>query len=159
MYDAYPPAKKIAIAVAVVVVVIAMHYGLRKTPESMISFRKVHVWPSQYARSSSGGVTVHGYTNNHWTTEPNGWIVNNNDFPVKVKRVWVARSETTQWIKELGPGEKMHELIYRQHRFYIYNTEGGEIGFIYPRPNGLDYADIPALEAKTREEFANEHSL
>jgi hypothetical protein len=85
----------------------------------------------EYSNSEtrSAGVTVHGYATQ-------GWIQNNNSNLVRVKQVWIFNGETTQWIKELKPGEKIDEYIDPQHGFYVLTKEGGEIGWIKPEKNG-----------------------
>lgn len=62
-----------------------------------------------------------------------GWIENTNEFPVRIKQVWIFNSsEKTEWIKVFQPGEKKYQYIHFQHGFYILNLEGTEIGWIDP---------------------------
>lgn len=81
------------------------------------------------SESSSVGVIVHGYTSP-------GWIQNNNSYPVRIKRVWIFRGETTEWINVFQPGEKRLQYISHQHGFHIYLLDGTEVGWIKPEQNG-----------------------
>jgi hypothetical protein len=83
-----------------------------------------------HSESSEAGVVVHGYCTM-------GWIQNTNDFPVNIKQVWVYKeAERTVWSKEFPPGKKLEQpYISHQHRFYVYNMDGGEIACITPVKN------------------------
>jgi len=71
----------------------------------------------------NAGITVHGYCKK-------GWIRNDNDFPVRIKQVWIFKGETTQWIKIFQPGEIYHQYISHQHGWHVYTIDGVEIGWI-----------------------------
>lgn len=81
------------------------------------------------AESVSAGVLVHGYCGG-------GWIKNTNDFPVRVKRVWISKGESTQSIDVLAPGEVHSLFVSHRHGFYVTTLDGVEIAWIRPNPNG-----------------------
>jgi len=73
--------------------------------------------------SASNGVVVRGYC-------ADGWVQNNNKFPVRIKCIWQFKGETTKWIKVLQPGDYFEQYMSHQHAFYIYTLKGTELGFI-----------------------------
>jgi len=83
------------------------------------------------AETTNAGVVVHGY-------DCAGYIQNTNQVPVRVKQVWAFRGETTIWLKVFQPEEKQAQYVSNQNRFYVYDMNGVEIGFIYPSDNGKE---------------------
>lgn len=81
------------------------------------------------SETKNSGVIVHGW-------ESDGWIENTNDFPVRIKEVWIYRGETTVWINIFLPNQKIEQFISQQHGFHIYTLDGIEIGWIQPIRNG-----------------------
>jgi hypothetical protein len=72
------------------------------------------------------GVVVHGYDNEE------GWIKNTNQFPVRIKKVFIYKAEETLWIKKLNPGQIIKDNVHGNHRYYIYDNSA-EVGFIIPK--------------------------
>jgi hypothetical protein len=81
------------------------------------------------SESSQAGVIIHGM-------DSPGWIQNTTSNTLRVKAVWIFRGETTQWIRELKPTEKMKAYISNQHGFHVYTLDGAEIAWITPVLNG-----------------------
>ncbi|MFA5021789.1 MAG: hypothetical protein WC508_01800 [Patescibacteria group bacterium] len=85
--------------------------------------------------AQSAGVVVRGY-------DTDGWLVNNNDFAVRIKAVGLKRysgghevfaADSTLSIKVLLPGEIERRWVQPGLKFFVLNMAGGEIGLIIPQ--------------------------
>lgn len=86
---------------------------------------------------SDAGVVIHGQASYMDGVSGQGWIQNDNDFPVRIKQVVIVTSaysqgETTQWIKPVQPHQKLQQFISSNYGYYILDMNGVEIGWIRP---------------------------
>ena len=93
--------------------------------------------PPKPPTQTCAGVTIAGSPDN-WNKFADGWIENGNADTVFVQEVEYddvgERSFgpiTRDWIV-LGPYERVEKKILDDRYFYIYNKQGGKIGWIEP---------------------------
>ena len=87
-------------------------------------------------QSDSGGVVVEIQSSSTFFGSSVGYVENTNKFPVRVKevKVYSHEGECTEWLKVFQPGERVDLYINSEpDRFYVYDMNGVEIGFIIPR--------------------------
>jgi len=79
--------------------------------------------------TTSAGVEVQGY-------HSEGWIRNNNDFPVMIKCVYqTGREPDVRWIEPLQPYEQKDINVSARLEFFISSMEGTPLGHIEPWPD------------------------
>lgn len=83
------------------------------------------------------GIIVEGF-NRSMGYKPNGSITNMNNFPVRIRQVWIFKGETTQWVKVFEPYETKIQSISYQHGWHIYTLDGIEIGWLRYKLRGTE---------------------
>lgn len=88
---------------------------------------------------SEGGVELHGCGN-----YTHSWILNSNDFPVRVRRVAnTENGENTRSVDSVGAGERLEleGISLYDAGFYIYTMDGVMVEYVDGRCPGYRWED------------------